>query len=363
MAALQDRRKRWKCPECSTVNRAWRDECFGEGCEVKYEAAMASKRRKTQHHAADDGVVVDFKDENSKVIARIPSKVAALIKSDLQYVVSRLVKSEEYSKNKHENLSKTDALQRQMRTGQQVLTDFEDSGALWGYARRKFSSRAVVSYELFCSARATLLASSSERGSDVASVLDSNPTVVSIGGGPGNDMFGFLLYQRYGLVADTHTVVVKDTAPVSEPSPPPRLHVYDFARNWSPIVARVAELSGHTIQFQTCNLKEPLLVKPTDSSENGPLHNFLQATRTHTSPTVFLFCYVISEVMGSSGDPPPLLEDLFKHYNVHGNGALFLFREPHTHALQTLLSRHGEWREGYDFWHLSHGGLMVWVSP
>lgn len=325
---------------------------------MKYESRKIMQLESAA--AADDKVMVEFKDENSKVIAQMPLRIAAAIKSDLEYVVSRLVKSKEYSQNKHMSLKKTDSLQRQMRTGQQVMEDFEDPAALFGYARRKFSSRAVISYELFSSARKTLLASDCERCIEIASILDSKASsVVSIGGGPGNDMFGYLLFQRYGRCSD---IGGADCAAMSE-QPPPRLHVFDFAKGWKPIVARVAELSNRTIEFHICNLKEPLQEDSQDSSANQSLLEFLDATSHDSSPIVFVFCYVISEVMGSSGDTPPLLEDLFMHYKSRGNGAVFLFREPHTQALQILLSRHEDWCEGRDFWYLSNGGVMVWISP
>lgn len=354
MAALEDRRQRWKCPECGIVNRSWREECFGEDCDVKYE------RRMMQLESAADDVLVEFKDENSRVIAKIPLRIAAAIKSDLEYVVSRLVKSEEYSQNKHMNLKSTDALQRQMRTGQQVIEDFENQGALWGYARRKFCSRSVMSYELFSSARNILLASDCKRCFEIASILDANvSSVVSIGGGPGNDMFGYLLFQRHELSSDNRGA----RGAAAGERPPPRLHVFDFAQGWKPIVARVAELSNRTIQFQMCNLKEPLQEDSWDSSTNQSILEFLDAASHDSSPVVFLFCYVLSEVMGPYGNTPPLLEDLFMYHTSRGNGALFLFREPHTQALQTLLSRHEDWCEGRDFWNLSNGGIMIWMSP
>jgi len=360
MSALQDRRQRWECPECGIVNRAWRDECFGEDCSVEYSSAIDAAKMTVQAQCNDDdNALVVFKDEKSKVIAKVPSTIAAALKSDLQYVVSRLAKCEEYALNKHENLKRTCVLQRQMRTGQQVVQDFEDSGALWGYACRKFSSRAVMSFELFSSARATLLASCCAEIVALSTLLESDPTVISIGGGPGNDMFGYLLFQRHvvGLTAAQQ----QDAAAAISEQVPPHLHVCDFAPGWSPIISRVAELSGRNIQFQTCDLKVPL---PGESAANRTLQELLEVTSVcRDSLMVFVFCYVLSEVMGPSGDPPPLLEDILAYYESRGHGALFLFREPHTQALQTLLSRHEEWREGDDYWQLTGGGLMVWISP
>ena len=360
MAALQHRRQRWKCPECGIVNRAWRNVCFGEDCNAEYSFVAVLKETKIM--STQDDSLVEFKDENSKVIARVSPRIAAALRADIAYMMQRLVKTRELAQNKHENLRKTNALQRQMRTGQQVVQDFEDSGALWGYTRRKFSSRAVMSFELFSSAREALLAGS-ERAA-LASMLDSHPTVISIGGGPGNDMFGYLLFERYVVGAQKCNVAALQTGlqPTANISDQARLYVCDFASGWSPIVARVAELSGQNIQFRTCDLNVPLR-EEKGTAVNSALQEHL-ATAGHVgSPMVFVFCYVLSEVMGPSGDPPRLLEDLFRYYTTHGRGALFLFREPHLQALQTLLDRYEHWRHGYNFWRLSGGGLMVWVSP
>uniref|UniRef100_A0A7S0KYZ9 Uncharacterized protein n=1 Tax=Asterionellopsis glacialis TaxID=33640 RepID=A0A7S0KYZ9_9STRA len=89
--------------------------------------------------------------------------------------------------------------------------------------------------------------------------------------------------------------------------------------------------------------------------------------------TVYLFCYVLSEVMGPSGKPPILLRDLLAYASKSAasrsndcgctNKHVFLFREPHTQALKTLLhTSEKDWNEGTDFWHLSCGGLMVLIE-
>lgn len=77
-----------------------------------------------------------------------------------------------------------------MRSGTQQLEDFDDEGALWGYARRKFSTRAVTTFTLFKTAQATLPPS-------LKHVLTDAPTIMSIGGGPGNDIYGYVLFEKY----------------------------------------------------------------------------------------------------------------------------------------------------------------------
>lgn len=370
MAALQERRKRWTCPECGTVNRAWREMCFECDVAYTYSAAASLPATKRARHV-DDNALVEFKDENSKVIAKMKALTAVALKSDLQYVVSRLATSnKEFSDNKHENLKKTCILQRQMRLGQQVVQDFQDPGALWGYARRKFSSRATIAFELFSSARDTLLESEDAETKKLATnVLESNPTVVSIGGGPGNDLFGYLLFQRHVVNAQKDQAVAETLSATKSGEPnqssTPSLYVCDFAPGWSPIVARVGELSDRNIQFQTCNLNMPLQHQAQEEGDELAVNNALNKIleQSASRPVVLVFCYVLSEVMGPSGDPPPLLEDLFCFCGAHRQNVLLLFREPHTQALETLLDRHNEdWQEGRDYWHLSYGGLMIRAS-
>ena len=77
-----------------------------------------------------------------------------------------------------------------MRRGEQKAEDFEDEGALWGYAKRKFSTRAVTTFTLFKAAHAALPA-------ELKFMLTDGPTVLSIGGGPANDIYGFVLFDKY----------------------------------------------------------------------------------------------------------------------------------------------------------------------
>lgn len=342
-AASTQRKRRWQCPACATVNRAFRDDCFGTECNFQRKDLDGEDDSVRLGTANDDSKqfkeLVEFKDENSNVIARLDPQLAKAIRSELADMVQGLMRQTDKKKRKKDN-DKTCALQKQMRKGLQVLGDFDDLDALWGYTRRKFFSRAITAFELFRSAEETLRAAST----DGACKVFRNATVYSIGGGPGNDLYGYLLFEKYGRGG-----LMEQEATEADQSndSQPLLSVCDFAPGWKSIVDRVGELSGHDIKFHTCNLSFPL-----QSETNSSLQSNVSK--------VYLFCYVLSEVMGPDGNPPPLLEALFQRAQADpDNTTIFLFREPHDQALHRVLSRHADWKEGSQVWHLSHGGLMV----
>lgn len=314
------------------VNRASRDACFQKDCSGAYPSSSFPG-------LTEEGPDVEIKDEKSKVIAKVSSKLAVAIRADLNVIQEGMTQSVFLLGDKRATSRNASILQQKMRKGNQVVDDFCDPGSLFVYARRKFSIRAVITFELLRMAR-TLLPPEQ-------AILDGNAVVISIGGGPGNDLFGYLLFQKF---------VVRATTSVASP-PLKGLHVFDFAAGWAPIVQQVAELSGHDISFNQSDLTASLA-----SSVNCHVRDLLTRTLPHSDTTlVFLFCYVLSEVMGVNGATPELLEDLLTYTVESRRNALFLCREPHEHALQTLLNDHPNWVESTDYWHVPGGGLMIAV--
>jgi len=309
--------QRWTCLQCGIVNRAYREICFIEGCE--------SARVKQEEVDKEINGITEFKDENSHVICRLSPTFAERIKADLVFVIQGLV--ELSPPMSEEAVQKTTLLQKQMRKGFQSIQDFHDPVALWGYTRRKFFSRAITAFELFRSAK--------ER--KVLLNYNEDSFICSIGGGPGNDLFGFLLFQKYccsGMV-DGRTQN--------------KLHVFDFCSGWQPIVQGVAELSGYCIDFHTCDISQPLR-----SEVNRDVCSI--ATSLDNRPLVIVFCYVLNEIMGPHGDPPAMLHDLLTKQRARKT--TILFREPNSSSLNTIVSRY-LWVEGKDYWKLSFGGLAV----
>jgi hypothetical protein len=232
------------------------------------------------------------------------------------------------------NLAKGIALIAQMRKGSQEVADFSDRGALWGYTKYKFFSRAVCAFELFRSAAAVAEATGHIRWQD-------NPLIVSIGGGPANDIYGYILFLAlteqvthpnpmakasdddaglaggkpthtvamdadstaahksndggtnchaenclYSEVADPPTTAAAaTTATVTPFTPPlanlPSMVVMDFAPEWKHIVDAVAAASNTPIGFEVCDVRMPLTAAKNEA---------LQQASTHVG--VYLFCYV-----------------------------------------------------------------------
>mmetsp|Transcript_12576 Transcript_12576/g.19486 ORF Transcript_12576/g.19486 Transcript_12576/m.19486 type:complete len:490 (-) Transcript_12576:66-1535(-) len=488
MSAIS-RKKRWECSQCGMVNRAYRDVCFRDGCgvpRISSEINNEVKSMATPHTGNNDTAisqeeqVVEFKDENSKVIARLPRKLAQTVRSDLVYMVQSLVQQSSTTTSstascspdddqeqddattvtttrtaattttttttataKDDHIRRATALQKQMRKGLQRVSDFDDPIALWIYSKRKFFSRAMTSFELLRSSNDILTnvlvrspdrhGSSSTKNNETYSHSPTNihtttnvfhnANILSFGGGPGNDLFGALLFEKYGNSSSSSSShpsrSQSQTSPLVSSSSPQDdfqqhgrrrrrrqrfLGVYDFAPGWKPIVESVANISGHAITFTTSDLtyslesptneklfstvvslstQPQLQAQPQEDeqAEGMPSSERNDKSSLPLSPppapsmtvTVYLFCYVLSEVMGPSGKPPPLLRDLLFHASQSTaasrsddnstNKHVFLFREPHTQALKTLLHTYEkEWKEGTDFWHLSCGGLMVLIE-
>lgn len=307
-----DRKTRWQCPECNTVNRAFRNVCFATDCDCKRPVPSQSTTKKETEES-----FVTFKDENGNIIANIPSAIATPLKQELQYMVQGLAAA---APLEQETAAKTCALQTLMRQGRQIATDFDDTSALWGYARRKFSIRAVAAFALIESAVKV----------QPRMMLEDITCVVSMGGGPGNDLFGYLLFQKYGR-SDATTALRRAE----------RCFVLDFAPGWESIVNEVADLSGRSIGFINGDLSKSLQDNP-------------DLLLNETCVRLYMFSYVLSEIMGHDGDPPALLQDLLLL-----RPAVYIFREPLKTSSLTRLIIYFRWTEGLDCWKLPHGGLLV----
>ena len=129
-------------------------------------------------------------------------------------------------------------------------------------ARRKFRSRAITVYALLRSACDAL---PPELAGLLTTPAGRSTTVVSLGGGPGNDIFGYLMFVRHGAFfrvgprGDTDAAAA--AAAAGRATVQADLNVVDFAPGWGKIVARVSELTGQPIRFHGC--ESPLATSPT----------------------------------------------------------------------------------------------------
>ena len=133
------------------------------------------------------------------------------------------------------------ALLAKMRTGSQTLSDLEDPHALWGYVNAVGAKRAYNVCETFGWLWAHDL------GAVLRTERSRSLCVASVGGGPGCCLLGWAVFERLTLAAAAGSA-----------DAPPRLHVFDYAPGWAPLVERAAAALGEPVGFAGCELTEGL---------------------------------------------------------------------------------------------------------
>lgn len=145
-----------------------------------------------------------------------------------------------------------------MRKGKQNKADF-DYYAAWGYVSAKFAQRAEMSYEATRSALTRNL---------------SFQRVISLGGGPGNDLFGAM-------------VAIEEQALMTIPTPETEIKYFcfDWVDVWTPIVNKVGSLCNRNITAGHCDL-----TLPVNDVENEEVLSAM-----HGDECFFLLSFVILE--------------------------------------------------------------------
>jgi hypothetical protein len=118
--------------------------------------------------------------------------------------------------------------------------DFEDAGALWGYCRLKWAPRAMLVFEALRQGHAEAFTARWLRARGGA---ETWCRVASVGGGPGNDLFGVRMFQQ---------LVEGGVGGALD------LHVFDFAAGWRPMATKAAAVMGAPIHCAGCDLRQPL---------------------------------------------------------------------------------------------------------
>ena len=353
--------------------RAWRCSCvanliWGATC------GDCGAARPRDESSRPPPTAVRVKDESGRIIAVLGAALVQTLNARFKAVTSQLLGAAE----KAEALRKARALQLHMKMGVQQRADFADEAALFGYAHYKFRLRGITAYAL-CAAAAA--AHPSLRAALVGTSARRPPIISSIGGGPGNDAFGAMLWVRKNGAPAAYArsgggAPPASTSPCAEAetgaaiAPPPeaaRLRVYDWAPSWGAVVARVAELDGLRMSFDVCDVCAPL---------GGASNAALGAALGAPEPGVFIFCYVLNEVMNacsaataatqSEGDGaeiapqlPSWLTFVDALWRAAKPGALFLFRDQHERAERAIVAHfaaNGAWREGETYWWLNGEG-------
>jgi SAM-dependent methyltransferase len=303
-----------------------------------------------------------------------------------------------FQNNRKKNLEAANALQRKMKHGSVTVEDFGvgGEGALWGYVKRKMTRRALLSFEALrglveaaergsCAARAEEGSKSAQHASGAraaespaavslanvpasvaAALRGPEPLrVASVGGGPGNDLYGFVLFRDLCCNAE------------GSREREDRLWVMDFAaRHWRPIVERVGEVLGRRIECVHCDIQKPLVGTSAqaedagegaqDGPQNGlerPAAGSAAEAGSAWSPNapmlavcnemdLFLFSFVLHEARGWR----PFLSQLWERAKP---GAVFIFKDPSAWQERQLLSHFSGWKEGVDYWWILGDGLVA----
>ena len=181
--------------------------------------------------------------------------------------------------------------------------------------------------------------------------MPTDATVAALGGGPGNDIFGFelcreLVLSQSSATDDVDAVELSTSAPAF--SGPPRL-VFDFcAEAWAPLVTKAGALLGCPAESCTCDLSRPLT-----HSTNRRLQQAASTT------AVFLFSYVLQEV-GACGCWRSCVAALWEAAPV---GALFYVKDPNDwtahQVLQLLGGDKAGWQEGAEYCWVCGDALLL----
>lgn len=286
---------------------------------------------------------VALKDDMGRVYSHAPADIVAAARSRLGSFMQSFLDEPVYVAARAEHQAKALELLDKMKKGRQTAEDFNDPGALWGYAKYKWPARAMLTFEAF-------------RQAHCSGFLDAGPgvpadaTVAALGGGPGNDIFGFelcreLVLSQSGAIGDVDAGKSSTSASAFSGH---RL-VFDFcAEAWAPLVTKAGALLGCPAESCTCDLSRPL----THSTNHR-----LQQTASTT--TVFLFSYVLQEV-GACGCWRSCVKALWEAAPV---GALFYVKDPNdrtAHQVLQLLRGDGAgWRDGAEYCWVCGDALLV----
>ena len=143
----------------------------------------------------------------------LADKARVAMRRETKCFVNRLLEHPGFSSDPSTALRDGDILRQHMSANTDRL-DMFSLRACWGYVRRKFASRACLVFDSLRVVR--------EVDASLWRDLRRAQNVVSIGGGPGNDLFGVWLLHKHVHAQDSHEG--------GEPAPLPRCFtVLDYA--------------------------------------------------------------------------------------------------------------------------------------
>ena len=279
------------------------------------------------------------KEEWSGASPTIIQSLHSRFQKDMEYLLAESL----YVQNKQENLIASNKLQLKMKHGSVQVSDFNDPGSLWGYCKHKMTKRALLAFEAF------------RVGAKYLPTL-SQPTplkIASIGGGPGNDLYGVTLFRD--LCCDEYGDTAKDTAKDTEEKQKEDINqektkldtllLFDFVSEaWYPIVNKLSAALKRPITCQPCDVQQPLL----NTERNVKL---LAVCNTID---VFTFSFVLHEAQNWN----LFLTQLWEQAKI---GAIFYFKDPSDWQEKKILLQFQkmQWIEGEDYFWVLGDGLLV----
>jgi hypothetical protein len=215
---------------------------------------------------------------------------------------------------RHAQTNEAVNLLRHMTKGTQRKGMFDNTDALWGYARQKFHERAMLVYASFaklnpCQQPTTGLVEEDYTRRKISwELLTSIRTVCSIGCGPGCDAVGVLAFLKvFSRGSHLNSILLMDWA----------------MDKWKVLVNFLEPLLVPTlVDYIECMSGD--ITKPLKDDMNGPL-------QTHTSQIdLFVFSYILTETRGKWQQ---FIKDLIASAKPN---ALFFFAEPTPWQLHHL---------------------------
>eukprot|EP01052_Picozoa_sp_SAG31_P001276 SAG31_NODE_43_length_31224_cov_10.112578_3_plen_457_part_00 len=309
---------------------------------------------RAQVSVVQDGVTtgtVALKDDMGRVFAHAPADIVGTLRRRLGSFMQSFLDEPVYTASRAQQQAKALELLDKMKKGRQIAADFGDEGALWGYAKYKWMSRAMLTCEAFRQAQQLNFLSPKL----LLQLRTEGCTVASVGGGPGNDLFGLELCRQLILRnGDGDGDGNSDASGTrsSRQAEPDRRFVFDFAAaEWAPLVKKAAGLLGCAAKCLRCDLSLPL-----GHDVNTELRQLAPVTM------VFLFSYILQEV-GTLACWRACFASLWE---MAPTGALFYVKDPNDRTahqvLQLLDAVRRGWQHGVDYCWVC-GGVLLLCKP
>ena len=221
------------------------------------------------------------------------------------------------------------SLLRHMTKGMQARDMFQDSNALWGYARQKFFQRAMLVCSSFLKMRPTEGVDDNDHCMTVWHQLRSVRRICSIGCGPGNDAIGVVAFLK----------AIDENAPQLE-----RAVLLDWAMNdWKLVVEPLCEIVVpeyvRTVDISSCDVSDSLL----EGDSNRTAKDLIVDEGSSANVDLFLISYLLTETRGQWG--------AFVNEMIHVSrpNTLFYFAEPTPWQLHLVKD---SFRDALDFFWL-----------